>query len=85
MKPIIPQGDEHGFFQNKITTMVGIDGQVIRIVDTEVINQISVGKSKVNDLLPILRLMSIDWKLNLSKSKDMLIAKLKLNELVRNN
>jgi hypothetical protein len=84
MNPIIPENNDHGFFKN-IKTFVGDDGKVFRTVDTEVFECVSVGKSKVNDLLPILRLMAIDWKLNLSKAQDMQIAKLKLNELVRNN
>jgi len=84
MNPIIPENNEHGFFKN-IKTYVSDNGNVFRTVDTDVIDIVSVGKSKLNDLLPVLRLMAIDWNLNLSKGKDMQIAKLKLAELVKNN
>ncbi len=84
MKPFIPKDNSEGYFK-KVNYSIDDNGNVVGIVDTEIINVVKIGESKLSDLLPILKLIGAEWKLNVAKHRDMLIAKSVMINSVKNN
>ena len=49
-------------------------GKVIEIVDTEVLPYTLLEKTKMLEILPLLKIIAVDWNLKLSNNNDMKVA-----------
>ncbi len=70
-------------FQEK--SFVKRDGTIIRPIDTEVLTHITLEKSKVTGLMPVMNFIAKDWGLNLSKEHDKIVAKRILINSIKKN
>lgn len=61
------------------------DGTIIRPIDTEVLNHITLEKSKVTGLMPVMNFIAKDWGLNLSKSHDRKVCDRILKNSIKKN
>jgi len=60
-------------------------GKVIEIVDTEVLPYTPLEKTKMLEILPLLKLIGIDWNLKISNNNDMRVAMRILISSIKNN
>lgn len=70
-------------FQEK--TFIKSDGTIIRPIDTEVLTHITLEKSKMTGLIPVMNFIAKDWGLNLSKEHDKAVAKRILINSIKKN
>jgi len=67
------------------SVLVKPNGNTFRPIDTELITHVTLEKSKMSSLIPVMNYIAKDWGLNLSKSHDLMVANRILVNSVKKN
>jgi hypothetical protein len=84
LKQIIPIDSDKGMFAG-VPFVVQPNGVLARVVNTEVMPHVTINKSKLQSLKPVLDWIQADWGLNFSKTHDRKVAmRILRNSVIKN-
>ena len=84
LKQIIPIDSEKGMFAG-VPYVATPEGKLIRSIDTEVMPSVTLKKTKMSALMPVLDWIEKDWGLDLTQTHDRTVAfRILKNSVIKN-